>query len=156
MGFGPDSGVTLMELRFFCPGCAAYNRMQDFKPAANCACAVCKKEIPLYPNEDLTARNQMTQCVLCGKTWFYHRRDFNKGLGCALLLAAILLSVWTYGISLIVAWLIDWALFKRLSRLVVCYVCDSEYKGFGTQAPDFDLHLHEKYKKYREEYASQK
>ena len=145
-----------MQVRFFCPGCAAYNRVSDFKAEAVCTCAICRKVIPAYPNGDFTGRNEVTQCLFCQKSYFYNRRDFNKGLGCAILLVAILLSVWTYGISLIVAWMMDWVLFKRLQKVVVCYVCDAEYKGSNTQAPDFDLHLHEKYKKYRDEYDARK
>ena len=145
-----------MEVRYFCPGCEAYNRVRDLITSLRCTCAVCKKDIVLYPNEDFLLRMEVTQCLFCQKKYFYNRRDFNKGLGCTILLAAILLSFWTYGISLIVAWLIDWALFKRLPRIVVCYVCDAEYKGFKTLAPDFDLHLHEKYRKEREGYGAKK
>ncbi len=143
-----------MELRFFCPACAAYNKFRDVRADSVCQCGLCKKNIPLYPNEDFRERSQLTQCLLCQKNYFYDHRDFNKGLGCAILLVAIVLSIWTYGLSLMAAALLDYVLFKRLQKIVVCYVCDSEYKGTGTVAPEFDLHLHEKYRKYRDEYAA--
>ncbi len=128
--------------------------MRELPVAASCACAMCKKDIALKPSDDLLQRGEVAQCLFCGHGYFHHRSDFNKGLGCAILLVAIVFSVWTYGLSLVVAAAIDWVLFKRLPPLVVCYVCDTEYKGSKTQAPEFDLHLHEKYKKLREAYSS--
>ena len=142
-----------VEIRFFCPSCAAHNTLRAFDPARECACAVCKKIIALGPARDALQRGELTACLFCEKNYFHSRRDFNKGLGCAILLVAIGFSVKTYGLSLVAAGLVDWILFQRLPRLTVCYVCDSEYKGATMQAPEFDLHLHEKYRKLREEYA---
>ncbi len=144
--------MTPVEIRFFCPACAAHNVMKDFKPAGECACSVCKKTIQLEPAEDALQRGELTRCLFCGKDYFYPRRDFNKGLGCAILLAAIALSVKTYGLSLVAAGLVDWVLFRHLPKLIVCYICDTEYKGTTRQVPEFDLHLHEKYRKYRDAY----
>lgn len=146
--------IVNMEIRYFCPACSAYNRLTELPNGNECQCSSCKKIIPLQPCEDFRQRGEITRCEFCGHSFFHHRSDFNKGLGCAILLVAIVFSVWTYGMSLVVAAGIDWILFKRLPPLVVCYICDTEYKGTKTIAPEFDLHLHEKYKKLREAYAS--
>ncbi len=139
-----------MQIRYFCPACSSYNQVSDIEKMEAVSCLHCKKSIRLSANEDFRRHAKVTQCVLCGKAYFYNRRDFSKALGCLILLAAIILSVWTYGISLAVAGIVDWFLFKRLKHLVVCYICDTEIKGSVTDAPEFDLHLHEKYKKERE------
>ncbi len=143
-----------MEIRYFCPACSAYNKMAALPSGSECQCSSCKKIILLQPCEDLRQRGEITRCEFCGQSYFHHRSDFNKGLGCTILLVAIIFSVWSYGMSLVVAACIDWILFIRLPPLVVCYICDTEYKGIKTQAPEFDLHLHEKYKKLREAYAA--
>lgn len=142
-----------MEIRFFCPSCESYNRRSAMEGKSECACFECKKVFTFPADAVLRPEGPLNQCLFCGKTYFYHRADFNKGLGCSILIAAIILSPWTYGISLAVAGLIDWWLFKRLQPLVCCYICDTEYRGLTMQAPEFDLHLHEKYRKDRDAWA---
>jgi hypothetical protein len=137
-----------MELRFFCPRCSTYNVVKNVEGQNECVCISCKKSFPVQGSGQ-----GLSQCRLCGEGFFYNRPLFNKGLGCLILIIAAVLSIWTYGLSLVAAGFIDWILFKKLERVVACYICEGEYKGSGVAAPDFDLHLHEKYRKARENWG---
>ncbi len=57
----------------------------------------------------------------------------------------------TYGLSLPVFALIDWIIYKKVPKLVACYRCGAEFRGFkvpeGLKA--FMHHIGLKYDKYR-------
>jgi hypothetical protein len=84
-------------------------------------------------------------CPLCGCRHLYRQRDFNRGLGCGLVILGALLVPWTFGLSLIVCSLIDLWLYRRLRDAVVCYKCDTVYRdaGPGPRQGEFDLLKHD-------------
>ena len=89
-------------------------------------------------------------CSICQCRQFYLSKDFNRALGCAILLVSIVLVPRTYGLSLPVAALVDWILYKRVPAMVTCYQCGGEFRGFS--APDllkpFSHHIALRYDKY--------
>lgn len=68
------------------------------------------------------------------------------------MLLGILLVPVTYGISLPVFALIDWALYKKVSALAVCYRCGGEFRGFSIPGhfKGFMHHIGEKYEREQE------
>jgi DNA-directed RNA polymerase subunit RPC12/RpoP len=67
-------------------------------------------------------------CPLCGCRHLYRQRDFNRALGCGLVVLGAVLVPWTLGLSLAVCALIDLWLYRRLKDVVVCYQCDTVYR----------------------------
>jgi hypothetical protein len=55
---------------------------------------------------------------------------------------AATLSIWTYGMSLVVLYLVDLFLFSRLGEIVICYHCQTIFRGLGN-TKSFDLFNHE-------------
>jgi hypothetical protein len=91
-------------------------------------------------------------CPLCACRQFYLDKDFNQVLGCFIMLGAIALVPFTYGISLAVFALIDFFLRKKIKSMVVCYRCGAEFRGF-TPPPHlkgFMHHIGLKYDKTRD------
>lgn len=88
---------------------------------------------------------QIHECALCGCRHFYRQRDFNRGLGCLLVLVGAALVPWTYGLSLVAFSLLDLWLYRRLPDTVVCYSCDTVYRDArpGPRQGDFDLLKHD-------------
>jgi len=84
-------------------------------------------------------------CPLCGSRHLYRQRDFNRGLGCLLVLVGAALAPWTFGLSLVGFSLLDWWLWRRLPDAVVCYKCDTVYRDArpGPGQRDFDLLKHD-------------
>ena len=90
-------------------------------------------------------------CPVCGCRQFYLTKDFNRFVGCLIVLAAILLVPKTFGLSLPVLALIDFVLYKRAKTCINCYRCGTEFHDFKTEKPfkPFMHHIGLKYDKYR-------
>jgi hypothetical protein len=116
-----------VEFRFYCPHCEFKNCF-ELSSNEEILCTNCSKKVlnSGFSVEPATSENK---CLLCEGDHFYLVKDFNRMIGILIFLAGAILSIWTYGISLAVAALIDAILYKKLPLLKVCYVCDSEYRG---------------------------
>ena len=70
----------------------------------------------------------LTTCPSCRHKNFYTQKDFNRRIGVFLFIVAAVLSIFTYGISLIALWLMDFFLFKKLGTVAVCYKCRAVFR----------------------------
>ena len=71
-----------------------------------------------------------TQCTFCDCQHFFKQKDFNKVMGCGLVLLGAVLVPFTYGLSLLVLAVFDWIIYQRLPHIAVCYRCRTEYRGY--------------------------
>lgn len=129
-----------------CPHCKKYQTL-IFTKQETFNCPDCQKEWGTLKNkEDL-----FDQCPMCPARQFYITKDFNQILGCAVMLVAIVLVPWTYGLSLPVLALVDWLLHKKAGTVICCYRCGTEFRGFGNPKnfKNFMHHIGLKYDKYR-------
>lgn len=74
------------------------------------------------------AERRVDICPLCGCKHLYRQRDFNRSLGCLLVIIGAIFVPWTYGLSLVALSLVDLWLWFRLPESVVCYRCDTVYR----------------------------
>jgi hypothetical protein len=87
-------------------------------------------------------------CPACGGSLLYLQRDFNQKAGLAIVVVGAVLAPFTpYYSSLIVAALVDAALYALLPEITVCYRCHAHFRGFARNPRHqaFDLHLAEQY-----------
>ena len=93
-------------------------------------CELCKKKHEL--NNDVNCaynKNQhdwenfmlFDKCPACGSSHFYVQKDFNKILGCGLIILGIIFVPITYGLSLAIVALVDWLLYNQVPDSIVCY-----------------------------------
>jgi hypothetical protein len=75
----------------------------------------------------------------------YIQKDFNRKFGLWMFVVAAILSVPTWGLSLLVATLIDRILYYALGDVAICYGCNTQHRGFVKNPAhgDFDLHVAE-------------
>ena len=104
--------------------------------------AVALERASLHPGGGLTA------CVACGHPELFTRKDFPRAIGIAIVVVAAVLAPSTMYISLGVAALIDFVLYRAAPNVVECYVCHSEHRGFvpDPRHPAFDREIDERLK----------
>lgn len=85
-------------------------------------------------------------CAVCGLGYFYLQTNFNRALGCVIMLAAIAAfvafsSYWWAALILVGTAAFDFALYLGLPKFAICYKCLTEYRGFrrNPQHKAFDL-----------------
>lgn len=110
---------------------------------ANCPQCGHEQEFNFTPN---MAEGILDTCPCCQRKDFYQQKDFNRIVGVTLFIIAAILSIFTYGLSLIVLFFIDFFLFKRLGVIVCCYKCKSVFRGVSNleRYSDFDHEKHDR------------
>ena len=85
-------------------------------------------------------------CLVCGHPELFTQRDFSRPLGVAIVVLAAVLAPFTHYVSLGVAALLDFLLYHLSGKVVVCYVCQSEHRGFPEtpRHPAFDREIDER------------
>jgi hypothetical protein len=95
-------------------------------------CPICTHSHKVNLTSSLKAKpHHLDQCVLCQKKDFYSQPDFNRKLGVIFFVIGAVLSIWTYGLSLLGLYLIDLFLFRKLSKIAICYHCQTIYRKLG-------------------------
>jgi len=110
-------------------------------------CNKCNNESILILNEDLKFKN----CSFCNCEQFYKRKDFNQSLGFILIIIGSILVPFTYGVSLLIVFILDLILYNFVNEVIVCYKCGIEFRGFKKTSKSiklFDHHTAELYDKY--------
>ncbi|MCB9094453.1 MAG: hypothetical protein H6621_05220 [Halobacteriovoraceae bacterium] len=136
-----------MEVQITCENCGSSIEVYPDINANQVECDVCNHNQPVHFNTD--HENSIVEvCPCCQRKDFYKQKDFNRAVGVTLFIIASILAIWTYGISLIVLYLVDLFLFKKLSSIIVCYKCGTIFrnaKNVGS-VPDFNHEMHDRIK----------
>lgn len=94
----------------------------------------------------LTPSGGLVGCLACGHPELFTRKSWPPALGIAIVVVAAVLAPWTYYASLAVAAVVDFALYRLVPDIVVCYVCGAEHRGFdkAPRHPRFDRQIEER------------
>jgi len=100
---------------------------------------------PLH-RDNLSASGGLRGCLACGHPELFTHKDFPRGWGIAVVVAAALLAPFTHYLSLGVAALLDLLLYRFAPSAVACYVCQTEHRGFAEDPrhPRFDREIDER------------
>ena len=129
-----------------CPGCKTFVNV-EINPAGNPACPKCSAKWPGVDEAKL-----FESCPYCQCRQYYVQKDFNRLLGCGVVLIGIVFVPATYGLSLPLVALIDWLIYRQVPTIVVCYRCGAEFRGFTVPShlKTFMHHIGEKYERVSE------
>jgi hypothetical protein len=96
--------------------------------------------------EHLCAGGGLSGCLACGHPELYGQRDFPRGIGLAIVIAAAVLAPFTAYLSLAAAALLDALLYWWAPTVVICYVCGARHRGFAREPrhPRYDLGIAER------------
>ncbi len=117
----------MMEVQITCLSCGSSIECLPDQHAHKAECGVCKniQEVKFTP---LHEEGILKDCPVCNRQDFYKQKDFNRKIGVLLFVIAAILSIWTYGMSLVVLYLVDLFLFKKLAMVAICYKCRTNFR----------------------------
>ncbi|MFQ5752636.1 MAG: hypothetical protein ACE5HI_11620 [bacterium] len=93
-------------------------------------CPHCGHAVTAQISKSMQNDGKIDRCVVCGKIRFYVQKDFNPRLGLLIFAIGVIFSYHTYGLTLLIATIIDFILYKILKTVTVCYHCRAIYRGF--------------------------
>ncbi|MFQ5526006.1 MAG: hypothetical protein ACE5GX_07055 [Thermoanaerobaculia bacterium] len=114
-----------MRIRTQCRECGLPFRAV-IAPGDELDCPNCEERVAIVAES--WEGDRVGACALCSCEHLYRQRDFNRGLGCLLVLLGAVLVPWTYGLSLVALAGVDLWMYRKLSDSVVCYRCDTVYR----------------------------
>jgi hypothetical protein len=137
------------EIAFPCPRCG-----QEALAGADGAgrCTSCGAAASLEVSESIRAHAVVDVCPACQGQQLYVQRDFNQRAGLAIVgIGAVLAPFTPYYSSLLVAALVDAALYAILPEITICYRCQAHFRRFrrNEKHHSFDLHVAEQYSTHK-------
>jgi hypothetical protein len=133
------------EIAFSCPKCGA-EAVSGRDGAGRCGACGAAPRLTLSPS--LRDDGIVDRCPACDGKELYVQRDFNQKAGLAIVIVGAVLAPFTpFYSSLIVATLVDAALYLVLPEITICYRCHAHFRGFARNPKHhaFDLHTAEQY-----------
>jgi len=135
----------MMEVQITCPECGSSIDVLPDQTASKAQCGVCNHVIPVTFNQ-AHEDGVLKECPICSRQDFYKQKDFNRKIGVFLFVVAAILSIWTYGLSLVALYLVDLLLFRKLSVVAICYKCQTNFRKVKniTEINDFDHEMNDR------------
>jgi hypothetical protein len=122
--------------------------------AGDWLCPACDHRLHLN-----AAEPTLPVCIVCGNHELYKKKDFPHWLGMTILVSAVVLSTVTYyGYEKWWSWsfligsaIIDGVMYLMVGDVLVCYRCESQYRGFTTTHAHhpFEITIGERYRQER-------
>jgi hypothetical protein len=147
-----------MELTFECPRCGTTRQIPAVESAVSARCE-CGWERALCTGA--SGDGALQGCSFCGAEDLYRQKDFPHILGLGIVIAGFAISsvFWYFYrpvaalAALLVVAAFDLVLYYVVSDLTICYRCQSQFRGAGSN-PDgrylpFDLAIGERYRQER-------
>ncbi|MGE3608996.1 MAG: hypothetical protein AB7I27_05370 [Bacteriovoracaceae bacterium] len=134
-----------MEIQITCPNCGSSIDVHPDHNASKVDCGVCKHVMDVKFTQ-VHEQGLLKECPVCSRQDFYKQKDFNRKIGVILFVIAAILSIWTYGISLVVLYLLDLFLFRKLSLVAICYKCKTNFRQVKNmdEIRDFDHEMNDR------------
>ncbi len=131
----------MMSVQITCSGCGSSVEVHPDVNAHKVECEVCQ-HVTNVTFSPVHERGELIDCPVCTRMDFYKQKDFNRKIGVALFVVAAILSIWTYGLSLVALYLVDLFLFRRLAMVAICYKCRTNFRHVANM-PDIRDYDHE-------------
>lgn len=119
-----------MTVEFVCDNCQQDILAIYEQPEQTVTCANCGHPVNFTWSRSMQGGGKVDRCAVCGKIRFYVQKDFNPRLGLLIFAIGVIFSYHTYGLTLLIATIIDFILYKVLKTVTICYNCRAIYRGF--------------------------
>jgi hypothetical protein len=119
-----------MEVQITCVHCSSSIEVLPDHAATKVCCDICGHIQEVTFSNDHES-GILKECPVCHRMDFYKQADFNRKIGVVLFVIAAVLSIWTYGLSLVALWLVDLLLLKKLNLVAICYKCKTNFRNIS-------------------------
>lgn len=135
----------MMSVQITCTSCGSGIEVHPDHNAHKVACDICKHTMDVRFNSE-HEQGILKECPVCTRQDFYKQKDFNRKIGVALFVIAAILSIWTYGLSLVALYLVDLFLFRKLALVAICYKCRTNFRNLTNMSEirDFDHEMNDR------------
>ena len=135
----------MMSIQITCTSCGSGIEVHPDHQAHKVQCEICHHTMDVKFSKE-HEQGILKQCPVCARQDFYKQKDFNRKIGVALFVIAAILSIWTYGLSLVVLYLVDLFLFRKLSLVAICYKCRTNFRNLTNMSEirDFDHEMNDR------------
>jgi hypothetical protein len=135
----------MMEVQITCKNCGSSVEVHPSVNAHKVQCEVCQNVQDVKFTQE-HEQGILKECPVCSRQDFYKQKDFNRKVGVVLFVIAAILSIWTYGMSLVILYLLDLFLFRKLSMVAICYKCQTNFRRLANMADirDFDHEMNDR------------
>jgi hypothetical protein len=135
----------MMSVQITCTSCSSSIEVHPDCQAQKAECEVCQQTTDVKFNSD-QEHGILKECPVCSRQDFYKQKDFNRIIGVTLFVIAAILSIWTYGLSLVALYLVDLFLFRKLALVAICYKCRTNFRGLANMAEirDYDHEMNDR------------
>lgn len=135
----------MMSVQITCTNCGSSVEIHPDQNAHKVDCGICKHIMDVK----FTAEHEagvLKECPVCTRQDFYKQKDFNRIVGVTLFIIAAILSIWTYGMSLVALYLVDLFLFRKLSLVAICYKCKTNFRNLTNmdEIRDYDHEMNDR------------
>lgn len=118
----------MMSVQITCKECGSSIEVEPHQLSKKADCGVCAHVTEVAFTE-AHEKGILKECPVCTRMDFYKQKDFNRKIGVMLFVIAAIASIWTYGLSLVALYLVDLFLFRKLSQVVICYKCTTNFRN---------------------------
>ncbi len=135
----------MMDVQITCKECGSSVDINPSLDATKAQCGVCQ-HITNVKFTPAHVEGRLEECPVCERQDFYKQKDFNRKIGVALFVIAAILSIWTYGLSLVALYLVDLFLFRKLALVAICYKCQTNFRNLVNmnEIRDFDHEMNDR------------
>lgn len=123
----------MMSVQITCTNCGSSVEVHPDHNAHKAECGVCKHATDVKFTQE-HEQGILKECPVCSRQDFYQQKDFNRKIGVALFVIAAVLSIWTYGLSLVGLYLVDLFLFRKLATVAICYKCQTNFRHLANMS----------------------
>lgn len=132
----------MASVHYLCTQCDARLAREPGEPAA--LCEQCGAPSPVMaPAADAV----IDRCAACSHEELYFQKDFNRKTGIALVVLGSIFVPWTWGLSLLAVTILDYAVWRVVKDVIVCYECQAVHRGYppNPALEPFDLATHDRH-----------
>ncbi|MFY7991711.1 MAG: hypothetical protein ACOVP4_00335 [Bacteriovoracaceae bacterium] len=135
----------MMSVQITCKNCGSSVEVIPDHLSTKAECGVCSHVNEVHFTQE-HEHGILKECPVCTRMDFYKQKDFNRKIGVMLFVIAAVLSIWTYGLSLVALYLVDLFLFKKLSPVAICYKCSTNFRHVANieEIRDFDHEMNDR------------